>query len=131
MQIAEDAQKYQMAIPQEHQMEQLHLAYVIAVAALSGTTFDPPRQDYGIDGKISEVQRFPNGKYRATNWHFACQLKATTNFKLRNDIVAYEMEAEAYNRLVLAEGNTSRILVLFCLPKDWANWVELKEEQLI
>lgn len=120
-----------MAIPREHRMEQLHNAYVTAVSAIGGATFDPPKQDYGIDGRISEVRRFPDGTYQATNWLFNCQLKATTDFRIRDDIITYEMEVDAYNRFVTNKGGVSRILIVYCLPKEWENWLCINEEELI
>jgi hypothetical protein len=120
-----------MAIPKEHQMEQLHTAYITAVSALGGATYDPPRQDYGIDGRISEVRRFPNGKYRATNWLFNCQLKATTRFKVRDNLIVYEMDSEAYNRFVECDGDITRILIVFCLPKQWEDWLNISEDNLV
>jgi len=120
-----------MDLPSEHLKEQLNIAYVTAVVAKAGATFDSPKQDYGIDGRIAEVRRFQDGKYHATNWILNCQLKATTNYNLKDDSVAYEMEVEAYNKLVESEGNTYRILIVFCLPSDWQNWLNITEEQLI
>lgn len=120
-----------MAIPKEHQMEQLHTAYITAVSALGGATYDPPRQDYGIDGRIAEVRRFPNGNYRATNWLFNCQLKATTRFVVRGDVIVYEMDSEAYNRFVECDGDTTRILIVFCLPKQWEDWLNISEDSLV
>lgn len=120
-----------MSLPREHIMEQLHNAYVSAVVAEAGATYEQSRQDYGIDGCVSEVRKFPNGKYIATGLDFKCQLKATTNFVCRDDFVVYEMDVEAYNRLVLPEGPTLRLLVVLCLPKDWEDWLHISEDQLI
>jgi len=131
MQVIGDIENSEMLLPDEHRMAQLNEAYVMAVSAVSGATYDPPKQDYGIDGRISEVRRFPTGEYRSTNWQFNCQLKATTNFVLEENYIVYKMKVEAYNRLVSVGGNTSRILIIFCLPKEWENWVTLSEENLI
>ena len=84
-----------MSLPIEHVMEQLNQAYVSAVVASAGATYDAPKQDYGIDGRVSEVRRFPNGKYIATNLSFNCQLKATTDFSIRDTNLAYEIEVNA------------------------------------
>ena len=91
----------EMALPKEHLMGQLHIAYVTAVTARAGATYNSIKQDYGVDGRISEIVRLPNGKFTESNWLFNCQLKATTRFGIKNEQVSYEMDVDAYNRLVL------------------------------
>lgn len=120
-----------MALPMQHRMEQLHVAYVTAVAALGGATYDLPGRDYGIDGIISEIRRLPDGSFRPSGWHVDCQLKATTKFKVQPESIVYQMDVEAYNRFVCRDGPTPRILIVFCLPPEWQNWLSISEQELV
>jgi hypothetical protein len=56
------------------------------------------------------------------------QLKSTVNWALRRDHIIYDMEANAYNKLVNAEG---RLLILYCLPDNIDEWVNATEEEII
>ena len=49
---------------------------------------------------------------------------------LRSTEVIYDMDAEAFNKIVTYEGGVC-ILILCCLPKNPAEWLLLSEEQLI
>ncbi len=120
-----------MTIPLEHMKEELQYAYTSAVVAKAGATFDPPKRDYGTDGIIHEIQTLPNGKCIPTGRFIACQLKATTTSSLETDCVVYDMDVEAYNKLVRWEGPTPCILILFRLPKDPKEWLKSDEEQLL
>lgn len=120
-----------MAIPLTHVEEDLQIAYTQAVVAKAGAVFDPPGHDYGTDGTIWEVQTLPSGKCTKTGSHIVCQLKATINCSLGADYVVYDMDPKAYNKLANWQGPTPVILVLFRLPRDPEQWLELDEEQLL
>jgi hypothetical protein len=120
-----------MPLPSSHMKEHLHRAYVHAVAARAGSTCSIPGGDYGVDITINEVRELPNGHYQQTGYLFHCQLKATTTCEIRNGQIVYDMEAEAYNKLVTWEGSSFCILVLFFLPESDADWLHMDEEQLL
>jgi len=120
-----------MTIPLDHIKERLSNAYASAVAARAGATFTPKNPEYGTDAFIQSVTRLPNGKYTGTGHLLLCQLKATTTGELSDDSVIYDMEVDAYNKLAAWEGSTSCILVLFRLPQDPEEWLNLDEEQLL
>ncbi len=42
-------------IPRQQRQEDLSLAYLLAVVARLGMTFNPEKRDFGIDGTISRV----------------------------------------------------------------------------
>lgn len=117
-------------LPDEHMKEHLHRAYVQAVAAQAGFTCDFPRDDYGIDARISEVRRMPRGKFRAVGTHFNVQMKASHLFTRRADSTGYNLAAEAYNSLV-DHDDGQVILLVFCVPRLTSDRLDLGLDSLI
>ena len=116
-----------MPLPPEHIQERLHFAYVEAVAAKAGANFVRVTNDYGADAMVTEVVESAGGKFSATSTLFSCQLKATTRCTIKEDEVVYDMDVEAYNKLV----NPVRgliILILLRLPKDGGEWLNINED---
>ncbi len=124
-----------MPIPVRHLMERLHLAYVHAVAARAGTTCTIYDQDYGLDVVINDVVNITDARgrrtFEATGVLFHCQLKATTTCQKRGGFVLYDMDVDAYNKLIRWRGASPCYLLLFHLPNDEMEWVNLSEEQLL
>lgn len=119
-----------MTIPESHMKERLHRVYVNAVASRAGAKYTESLTDYGLDVTIQDIKELPNGKFVDTGILFHCQLKATTKCELKPLEVIYDMEVEAYNKLVTWEGGIC-ILVLFNLPIDVNEWLHLDEEKLL
>lgn len=119
-----------MPIPSSHMKEQLQFSYVNAVVARSGAKCTPPPSDYGMDVIISEVKILPDGSFTDTSFLFHGQLKATTRCKIRNDYVVYDLDVKTYNKLVQWEGNAPAILIVFKLPKNEQEWLNLDEDVL-
>lgn len=122
-----------MPMPSSHIKERLSVAYVNLVAARAGATCIDLSggQDYGSDMEIHAVKQLPSGKFLSTGYLFHCQLKATTTSVLKDDAVIYDMDVEAYNKLVQWEGGSVCLLVIFRLPENEADWLEMNEEQLL
>lgn len=121
-----------MAIPTTHQQERLSLAYVQAVVANAGAQLlEPTGHEYGIDAYIQGVRRLPNGKFHPTGFMVMAQIKSTITSTIREDVIVYDMEAEAYNKIATMEGPTDCVLILCCLPRDSAEWLVANEDQLI
>lgn len=118
-----------MSLPLNHKMEHLNSAYVRAVAAKAGANCTKPEYDYGVDLRIIKVQTKPDGGFTETGILFHCQLKATTNLKVEDDYVVYDMEVGAYNKLVEWEVGWI-ILIVFKLPKDEREWLSVTEDVL-
>lgn len=118
-----------MSLPLNHKMEHLNSAYVRAVAAKAGANCTKPEYDYGVDLIINEMQSSPGGGFTGTGSLFQCQLKATTNLKVEDDYVVYDMEVGAYNKLVEWEVGWI-ILIVFKLPKDEREWLSVTEDVL-
>lgn len=119
----------------QHTEEALSLAFVQAVAAMVGVSVGKPDEhDYGFDVSFRRITKLPNGILRPSSVSILAQLKASTNYIIRDDSIIYKLEARAYNHLVdrSEEGVGSPfILILMCLPKNKDEWLELSEEQLI
>ena len=118
-----------MSLPLNYKMEHLHFAYVRAVVAKAGANCTRPENDYGADLIINKVQPKSGGGFTDTGFLFQCQLKATTNLKVEDDYVVYDMKAAAYNKLVEWEGGLM-ILIVFKLPKDEQEWLSVTEDIL-
>lgn len=120
-----------MPLPLNHMKERLHLAYVRAVVARAGATFQPYDEDYGIDARISAVSLTPDGKYIAKGSAFDCQLKATTDWEIKDEHIVYDLDVKAYNNLVELKERLG-ILILYRLPKqpDPDAWVTVSKDNL-
>lgn len=120
-----------MPIPLNHIQERLSVAYVSAIVARAGANFMQLNgSEYGIDGTIQHVRKLPNGKFTNTGWHFDCQLKATIDWIERPDAIVYDLDVDAYNKLVGWEGSLC-ILVLFRMPKNEDEWLYVNEQSLL
>ena len=103
--------------------EQLSLTYVRAVTFRTGLRLSRPEGDHhGIDGTILDPDR------RGVN-RVDFQLKATTVYQIRDDTIVYDLRVEDYNRLVI-EDDVPRVLILFILPDDYAEWLVQNEDEL-
>ena len=121
-----------MPIPESHLKERLSVAYVKTVSAKAGAQYmTPDGAEYGTDGSISRVTILPDGSFSNTGWTFHCQLKATINWIEQEDHIAYDMDPDAYNKLVTWEGNSPCLLILLRLPSNEQEWLNLDEESLI
>lgn len=119
-----------MPIPTSHLKERLSVTYVRAVIAKAGASyFTIDGTEYGTDAIIQKVIVLQNGKYSNTGWQFNCQIKSTTDWIEKADKIIYDMDVDAYNKLVCWEG-TPCILILFRLPQDYQEWLNLDEDCL-
>ena len=121
-----------MPIPLNHMKERLHFAYVRAVVARAGATLQPYDDDYGIDARISAISLTQEGKYIAKGGAFDCQLKATTDWEIRDEHIVYDLDVRAYNNLVELEDRIG-VLILYRLPKqsDPDAWLTVSKDNLI
>jgi hypothetical protein len=119
-------------ISQQQRQEDLSLAYLLAVVARSGMTFDPPKRDFGIDGTISPIAS-RRGRLIPSGVKLDIQLKSSVNATVEDQYVSYALEVRAYEILRNDDPRigTPRILVLFLLPNDEGEWLDQDEEPLI
>ena len=118
-------------VPVQHTEEVLSVSYVTAVVSHFGHTFSTLSQDYGTDGIVRRIRRFEN-QVIDLGPVFDCQLKATIDWELVDGKIAYDLKAEAYNRLVLRNEHSDVpiLLILMCLPKSKDDWLVISSESL-
>lgn len=121
-----------MSVPTQTTEELLSLAQVSAVIACSGYTPDPVTHDFGVDLGVRRVNNY-SGKRIDLGVALDLQLKATINWSIDGTEIVYDMDADAYNRLVIRnlDSATPCLLVVCCLPKEQANWVDATEASLV
>jgi hypothetical protein len=115
---------------EQHKMEALNKAYVLAVAAKAGLSSSIPDPDYGIDIQFQRITM--RGKRRQqTGIALNCQLKASTDWRISDDgtSIIYNLEAKTYNDL--ADDSALTILILLCLPNIIDEYLEMCEDYLL
>ncbi|CBZ04181.1 DUF4365 domain-containing protein [Clostridium botulinum] len=117
-------------ITEEHIKEGISKAYVKALAHFAGLNVQEYEYDYGIDGTFSGVKI--RGNRRVENGHkLDFQLKASINVNVDEEIIKYDLETKNYNDLVDTEVGTPRILILYKLPKNKQEWLNISEKETI
>ena len=103
--------------------EQLSLTYVRAVLFRAGLRLSSPVvDDHGIDGTIVDPDR------RGIN-RVDFQLKATTQYEFRGDVIVYDLRVENYNQLII-EDDVPRVLILYLMPENEDQWLTQSEDEL-
>ncbi len=122
---------------EEHIKEALSLRYIELVAAFNGYKTSSSYPDYGTDLEIKEIDfRIENQhkRYLETGRELKFQLKATTenSIVIEDEIIKYDLNSSTYNDL-LSRKNTKcpLILILFVLPSDKSNWLNISDNELI
>jgi hypothetical protein len=120
-----------MPLPVEHIKERLSLSYVSAVAAGAGVAFRPSSgPEYGTDGHLVKVTLLKNGRFSDTGHIINCQIKATTTCFYVGSEVVYDLDADAYNKLVGWEGSSPCILIVLSLADVQEDWLKVSEAGL-
>jgi len=114
----------------EHRKESLSRAYVQAVAGRCGLNCSYREFDYGIDMTLHHIQVRDN-RYVESGFKLDIQAKSTVDFALEGDNIVYDLAAKNYRDLIDPEAGCPRILVLLCLPRNEAEWIEQSEESFI
>lgn len=124
-------------LTENHVMESLSRAYVQAIAGSSGLNLrieqNTQEFDYGVDGTFYPIKRL-GSKLVNSGFPIDFQLKATTNWKANSEHIIYDMEADAYNKIVDRNNEPKAIptiLILLCLPKNRDEWIENNEDNLL
>lgn len=111
-----------------HCKESLSRAYVTAVVGRSRHKLNWNSEfDYGVDGYVRIIEK------RGTRHYVDFQSKTTTKWTLEGAEIVYDLEADAYNDLVSRAGTGALpfLLVLLCIPKDEAVWLDVSADRLI
>ncbi len=119
-------------ITEQHQKESLSRAFAMAVGCKAGMNCQLGAEfDYKIDGNYREVEKLPNGKRAESGFQIDFQLKASENVIVKDDIVEYNLDADNYRHLINQKAGTPRILILFRMPKNIEEWLEITEENTV
>ena len=112
--------------------ELLSVSYVSAIIARSGFCPNSVAKDYGVDLEVRKIGVHNNKRIDLGTW-LELQLKASINWDVDEEHVIFDLEADAYNRLVFRNENSSVpcALVVCCLPKNQNHWLSVCEEELV
>lgn len=123
---------------EEQKKEQLSNRFIGILAANKGFVLDKPDLDLGVDYQLKKTTSYttPLGKTRYTydSRYIDLQLKATTENSIINETnsIKYDLEAKSFNDLVerKTNGTAPLVLILFVLPNDPNNWVEIDQDEI-
>ena len=119
-------------LPVQSIEELLSVAYVSAVVARSGFVPNSVQHDFGVDLSVRRIGVF--GSRRIDLGTFLdLQLKASVSWSLTDEHLAFDLEADAYNRLIIRREHaaTPCALVVCCLPRDDSDWLNVQEDELV
>lgn len=119
-------------LPTQTIEELISTSYVSAIIARSGFSPNSVAKDYGVDLEIRRIG--VHGTKRIDlGVMLELQLKASINWEIDESHVTFDLEADAYNRLVYRRDNASIpcALIVCCLPKDENSWLTVCEDELI
>lgn len=113
--------------------EQLSNRFIGILAANKGFALDKPELDLGVDYQLKKTYTYttPNGRTRFNydSRYIDIQLKATTENSIIDEPtqIKYDLEAKNFNDLIERQqnGTAPLILILFVLPDDQTNWVDI------
>jgi len=122
---------------EENIKEAISLRYIELVAAFNGYKTSSSYPDYGTDLEIKEIDfRIENQhkRYFETGRELKFQLKATTenSIIIEDETIKYDLKSSTYNDL-LSRRDTKcpLILILFVLPADKSDWLNISDNELI
>jgi len=118
--------------------EKLSNNFVGILAANKGYMIDKPADDFGCDFILSRNMTYPlaNGdlRYIRDSRYIGVQMKATTeNGVTESDThLKYDLEVKNYNDMIEVNSNgiAPLILILFILPPDRGQWIEIDEASI-
>lgn len=123
-------------ITEEHIKESISRKFVELLAANSGFNTSCHTFDYGMDLSLTEVgvRNSENStRFFNTGKQIDIQIKATTQASItqKDTYLIFELPAKNYNDLVdRSKSKTPLLLVVFILPEDRTEWVNVSEDCL-
>lgn len=120
-----------MPLPSSDIKEELNRSYVRAVASRAGLRFQWFDKEEGIDAHVQKVSSLPNGRLTPSGLSVQLQLKATETCKVRDGQIVYDIDVDAYNKLVYVGQEAPVLLILYCMPRDTSRWLAHSEDELI
>ncbi|AZO77483.1 MULTISPECIES: DUF4365 domain-containing protein [unclassified Bosea (in: a-proteobacteria)] len=120
-----------MMITTAHSQQRLSFAHLYAVTAQAGINISRPEDDYGVDAFLRPVQ-IVRGRMSDSPFGIDVQLKASVGWTMTPQVVKYDLDAAAYNRMVdRVVGEIPLYVFLLCLPFFQAEWITLSEEETV
>ncbi len=126
--------KTEDSITEEHIKEGISAGYVKAIAHFAGFNIEYSDFDYGYDGTFSGIKTRKYGnksRIVSDGCKLDFQLKASINIEIKDNMVEYNLEAKNYNDLVDLDICTPRILIIYKLPKNKNEWINITESGTI
>lgn len=119
-------------LPTQTIEELISTSYVSAIIARSGFSPNSVAKDYGVDLEVRRIGVHGN-KRIDLGVMLELQLKASINWEIDDSHIMFDLEADAYNRLVFRRDNSSTpcALIVCCLPKDEGSWLTVCEDELV
>ncbi len=119
-------------LPTQTIEELISTSYVSAIIARSGFSPNSVAKDYGVDLEVRRIGVHGN-KRIDLGVMLELQLKASINWEIDDSHIVFDLEADAYNRLVFRRDNSSTpcALIVCCLPKDERSWLTVCEDELV
>lgn len=118
-------------LPTQTIEELISVSYVSAIVARSGFSPNPIAKDYGVDLEVRHIG-IHGTKRIDLGVLLDLQLKASINWEIDGAHLVFDLDADAYNRLIFRRDNsvTPCALVVCCLPKEEASWINVCEDEL-
>lgn len=118
-------------LPTQTIEELISVSYVSAVIARSGFSPNAIAKDYGVDLEVRRIG-IHGTKRIDLGVLLDLQLKASINWSADETHITFDLDSDAYNRLIFRRENSTTpcALVLCCLPKDEASWINVCEDEL-
>lgn len=115
-----------------HIKEAISRSYAKAVSADAGISCEFYDNDYGLDGHFCDVKYDATRRgYRSTGFNIDFQLKATQNANIVGGEVIYQLEVKNYKDLIETHVGTPRILILFIMPEDRNEWINVDKDKTV
>jgi len=118
--------------------EELSNCFVGLVATYRGYKLTKPTDTGGVDYSLTkDVSYIRNGKtrYIQNGSYIDLQLKATTESSIVKDdgVIKYDLEVKTFNDLIFRKelANAPLYLILFILPEQHDDWVDLNDEDVL
>ncbi|MGA6118716.1 DUF4365 domain-containing protein [Sphingobacterium anhuiense] len=122
----------------DHIKEHLSGHFTGILASNRGYSIDKPGTDYGIDYQVRKrtiINIDGNDRYLQDGRYIDLQLKCTTenSVTIDHESIKYDLEVKNYNDLIhrRKEGLVPLVLILFVLPAERSNWVNLNDDGVL
>ncbi len=123
---------------EEQIKEQLSNRFIGILAANNGFAIDKSEIDLGVDYQLKKATTYTtpqgNNRYTYDSRYIDIQLKATTENSIVDEphSIKYDLEVKTFNDLVYRQinGTAPLVLILFVLPHDKNNWVDVDNTEI-